>query len=160
MNKKEKKLPRYFGVRIPQNKKKLDDGTIVYITYVLSNGPCLIIDNHWDTVMPSRKVLRLAFRVKAAVDEELIKEAFRSQCGRLYPIKINSFELGDMVWILFADYQELVLQRVAVIGYGIRDFDNGVIYKCDNILLIQCKISYNLIDEEWFNIIKKCCLKA
>lgn len=52
----------------------------------------------------------------------------------------DGFELGDMVWILFADYSELVSQRVEIIGYGIRDFDNGVIYKFDDILFIQLRI--------------------
>lgn len=75
MNKKEKKLPRYFGARLPWSKRKLNDGTIIYKVYDLSNGPCLIIDNHWDTVirivMPSRKALRLAFRADLATAEEI-----------------------------------------------------------------------------------------
>lgn len=145
MNEEEKKLPRYFGARLSWNKRKLEDGTEVYKVYDLSNGPCLIIDNHWDTVirivMPSRKALRLAFRAKAATAEEFIKEAFKSQRGAFVPdYARDSFELGDMVWILFADYSELVSQRVEIASEGIKDFDNGVIYKFDDILFIQLRI--------------------
>lgn len=62
----------------------------------------------------------------------------------------DSFELGDMVWILFADYSELISQRVEIASEGIRNFDNGVIYKLDDILLIQRSIPYDLIDDEGF----------
>lgn len=158
MNEKEKKLPRYFGARLPWSKRKLDDGTIIYKAYDLSNGPCLIIDNHWDTiiriVMLSRKALRLAFRADVATAEELIKEAFRSQRGAFVSdYARDSFELGDMVWILFKDYSELVLQRVEISSEGISDFGNGAIYKLDDILLIQRRIPYDLIgDDDSVNI--------
>lgn len=62
----------------------------------------------------------------------------------------DSFELGDMVWILFNDYSELVSQRVKIASEGIRDFGNGAIYKLDDILLIQRRIPYDLIDDEGF----------
>lgn len=109
-------MARYFGARLPWNKRKLEDGNEAYKAYDLSNGPCLIIDNHWNTairiVTPSRKAQRLAFRADSATGEELIKEAFRSQRGAFVPdYARDSFELGDMVWILFADYSQRISQR-------------------------------------------------
>lgn len=91
MNEKEKKLPRYFGARLPWNRRKLKDGTEAYKAYDLSNGPCLIIDNHWNTViriiMPSRKALCLAFKADSATAEEFnqgsVQKPTWGVCARL-----------------------------------------------------------------------------
>ena len=45
------KLPSYSGVWMPWNKRKLTDGTMVFKVIDLENGPAIIIDNHWDTVV-------------------------------------------------------------------------------------------------------------
>lgn len=43
-----------------------------------------------------------------------------------------------------------VSRKEKIIGDGVKDFDNGGIYKLDDILFIQHRIPYDLIDDEGF----------
>ena len=151
----EKKIPIYLGARLPWSKRRLVDGSTIYKVYALFHGPCLIIDNRWDTVirlkMPSFKALRLAFKANVSTSEELIKFVFKSQRGAcVTPYLKEEFELGDLVWILFKDYTELTSKQLEMIDDGIKDYDNEVVYPLSDILLIQKRIPYDLVDDEGF----------
>lgn len=68
------KLPSYSGVWIPCNKRKLNDETMVFKVIDLENGPAIIIDNHWDTVvriiLPNKKVQKRLYWAICQTDEE------------------------------------------------------------------------------------------
>lgn len=59
-------LPKYKGGRFFWNRRKLKDGTIIIKVYDTEHGYCLVVDNHWDTVvrliLPNKKSLQRAYK--------------------------------------------------------------------------------------------------
>ena len=60
-------------------------------------------------------------------------------------------ELGDKVWILLKNMNEIESTRIAFLEDGsLKDYDSGIIYAADEIAAVQRRIPYDLIDDPDF----------
>lgn len=57
-------------------------------------------------------------------------------------------ELGDKVWILLKNMNEIESTRITFLEDGsLKDYDSGIIYAVDEIAAVQRRIPYDLIDD-------------
>lgn len=124
--------------------------------YDNEHGYCLIVDNHWDTViklvLPNKKTLQTADKGFYSTGEELIKSVFKSEPeGYCFTSERANMELGDKVWILLKNTNEIESTRIAFLEDGsLKDYDSGIIYRAYEIASVQRRIPYDLIDDPDF----------
>lgn len=150
------KLPSYSGVWMPWNRRKLTDGTIVFKVIDLENGPAIIIDNHWDTVvriiLPNKKAQKRLYWANCQTGEELIKTILLSEREAFVfePLQ-ESFDFGDRVWLLLNNMKKIESTRLEILHDGnIKNYETDEIYKKEDVLVIQRRIPYALIDDPKF----------
>jgi len=150
------KLPSYSGVWMPWNKRKLTDGTMVFKVIDLENGPAIIIDNHWDTVvriiLPNKKAQKRLYWADCQTGEELIKTILLSEREAfVFETLQESFDFGDRVWLLLKKMKEIESTRLEILRDGcIKNYETGEIYKKEDVLVIQRRVPYDLIDDPEF----------
>ena len=124
--------------------------------YDTEHGYCLVVDNHWDTVirliLPSKKTLQTAYKGFYSTGEELIKSMFKNKLeAYCFNSERADMELGDKVWILLKNMNEIELTRIAFLEDGsLKDYDSDNIYTADEIAAVQRRIPYDLIDDPDF----------
>ena len=153
---KTENMPKYSGVWFPWNRRRLHDGTIVFKVTDKEHGPCIVVDNSWDTVVriivPSKQAQKRLFAADCATAEELIKAIFESEreAFALNP-SAEPFELGDMVWLLLDNMEEIESTRLSLLKDGnVEDYDRNVTYPKNRILVVQRRVPYDLIDDPGF----------
>ena len=148
--------PKYSGAWFPWNRRRLSDGTIAFKVTDKEHGPCIIVDNSWDTVvriiLPSKQAQKRLFAADCATAEELIKAIFESEREAFaLDLSAESFELGDRVWLLLDDMKEIESTRLSLLEDGsIEDYDRNAIYPQKSILVTQRRVPYDLIDDPGF----------
>jgi len=149
-------MPRYSGAWFPWNRRRLQDGTIAFKVTDKEHGPCIVVDNSWDTVVriivPSKQAQKRLFAADCATAEELIKAIFESEreAFALNP-STEPFELGDRVWLLLDNMEEIESTRLSLLKDGnVEDYDRNVIYPKKSILVAQRRVPYDLIDDPGF----------
>lgn len=107
---------------------------IVFKVTDKEHGPCIVVDNSWDTVVriivPSKQTQKRLFAVDCATAEELIKAIFESEreVFALNPLA-KAFELGDRVWLLLDNMEEIESTRLSLLEDGsVEDYDRNAIY--------------------------------
>lgn len=149
-------MPKYLGAWFPWNRRRLPDGTIVFKVTDKEHGPCIVVDNSWDTVvriiMPSKQAQKRLFAANCATAEELIKKIFENERESfVFVPSAEPFELGDRVWLLLDDMKEIESTRLSLLEDGsIEDYDRNVIYPKKSILVAQRRVPYDLIDDPGF----------
>ena len=149
-------MPKYSGAWLPWNRRRLPDGTIVFKVTDREHGPCIVVDNSWDTVVriivPSKQAQKRLFAADCATAEELIKAIFESERGAfaLNP-SAEPFELGDRVWLLLDNMDEIESTRLSLLEDGsVEDYDRNAIYPKNRIIVTQRRVPYDLIDDPGF----------
>lgn len=149
-------MPKYSGAWFPWNRRRLSDDTIVFKVTDREHGPCIIVDNSWDTVvriiLPSKQAQKRLFAADCATAEELIKAIFESEreAFALNP-SAEPFELGDKVWLLLDNMEEIESTRLSSLEDGsVEDYDRSVIYPKNRILVAQRRVPCDLIDDPGF----------
>lgn len=149
-------LPKYKGGRFFLDRRKLMDGTIITRVYDTEHGYCLVVDNHWDTairlILPNKKSLQRAYKGVYSTGEGLIKSVFKSEPeAYCFNPERADMELGDKVWILLKNMNEIESTRIDFLEDGsLKDYDSGIIYTPDEIAAVQRRIPYDLIDDPDF----------
>ena len=153
---KTENMPKYLGAWFPWNRRRLHDGTIVFKVTDKEHGPCIVVDNSWDTVVtvivPSKQAQKRLFAADCATAEELIKAIFESErvAFALDP-SAEPFELGDRVWLLLDNMEEIESTRLSLLEDGsVEDYDRNVTYPKNRILVAQRRVPYDLIDDPGF----------
>ena len=153
---KTENMPKYSGAWFPWNRRMLPDGTIVFKVTDKEHGLCIVVDNSWDTVVrvivPSKQAQKRLFATDCATAEELIKAIFKSEreAFALNP-SAEPFELGDRVWLLLDNMEEIESTRLSQLKDGsVDDYDRNVTYPKTRILVAQRRVPYDLIDDPGF----------
>lgn len=149
-------MPKYSGAWFPWNRRWLPDGTIAFKVTDKEHGPCIIVDNSWDTVVriivPSKQAQKRLFAADCATAEELIKTIFESEREAfVFVPSAEPFELGDRVWLLLDNMEEIESTRLSLLEDGnVEDYDRNIIYPKNRILVAQRRVPYDLIDDSGF----------
>ena len=153
---KTENMPKYSGAWLPWNMRRLSDGTIVFRVTDKEHGPCIVVDNSWDTVvriiLPSKQAQKRLFAADCATAEELIKTIFESEREAFaLDLSAEPFELGDRVWLLLDDMKEIESTRLSLLEDGsVEDYDRNAIYSKKSVLVVQRRVPYDLIDDPGF----------
>lgn len=147
---------KYSGAWFPWNRRRLPDGTIAFRVTDKEHGPCIIVDNSWDTVariiVPSKQAQKRLFVADCATAEELIKTIFENEREAFaLDLSAEPFELGDRVWLLLDNMEEIESTRLSLLEDGsVENYDMNVTYPKNRILVAQRRVPYDLIDDPGF----------